>query len=455
MIVMKFGGTSVADAQRIRSVIGIVRDRLDQRPVVVVSAHAGVTDTLMELANRAAVGRPDVSPIRERQLRVAEDLGIDGGVVEPLLSELEALLEGVSLLRDLTPRTLDSVLSFGERMSARVVAAAFAKEGIRAQAVDAFDLGLVTDDNFGGANPLPEADGIIASNLRRLTVLPIVTGYIGKTRGGDVTTLGRNGSDFTAAILGAAGQAREIQIWSDVEGVMTADPDLIPGARPIRAMSFAEAGELAYYGGRIHPSTLVPAVLHRIPVRMLCTFKPDAPGTLILHEAPRGETVKSIVYKRRIFLINLRSTRMLRTHGFMARVFETLGRHKVVIDMIATSEVSVSLTTDEDRNLEASVRELSRFAEVTVEDGLAILCVVGDGIREAAGVPALVFDALRREDVPVRMISYGAARINIACLVPGADVDRSVRALHDLFFGRDAPPEPAATPLRGGIHGPV
>ncbi|MBI5368086.1 MAG: aspartate kinase [Planctomycetes bacterium] len=437
MILAKFGGTSVGDAERIRNVLAITRGQLARKPVLVVSAHSKVTDLLVGLAEQALHGQIDLAPLRERHFKIARDLGVDSPI-EPLLAELEVLLRGISMVKELTPRTRDYVLSFGERLSVRTIAAFFNQSGLPATAIDAYELGLLTDSNFGSASPLPEADPIMAFNIQRYDkTIPIVTGYIGKDKNGDITTLGRNGSDYSATIVGAAIGAEEIQIWTDVDGVLTADPRIVPQAIPIEKMSFGEASELAYYGGRVlHPLTLIPAVRKDIPVRVLNTFKPQARGTVILRECPIEGTVKSIVHKGGIYLINIVSLRMFLHHGFMAKVFEIFGRYKIVIDMVATSEVSVSLTTDDDENLEPAVRDLSAFADVTVQDGMGIVCVVGDGMRAQPNMAAEVFTALAQAKIDIRMISQGASRVNLAFLIPNAQVKPASHALHEHFFAR-------------------
>lgn len=297
MIVMKFGGSSVGAPERIARVLEIVKGRLPRRPVVVVSAFRGVTDELLELgreALRGELGRLEGIAARHRE--AARALGVDAAPVEPLLAELEQLARGVSLLKELTPRTLDRLAGYGERLSVRIVAAAFSKGGVPARAVDAHEAGLLTDERFGGASPLPEADALLRASLAGEGPLPVVTGFIGRTRGGELTTLGRNGSDYTATILGAALGAEEVEIWSDVDGIMTADPRIVPEARPLETLSFAEACELAYYGGKVlHPHTLVPAMRKGIPVRALNTFKPERPGTrIVARPAPAcGTPLKS------------------------------------------------------------------------------------------------------------------------------------------------------------------
>lgn len=438
MIVMKFGGSSVADAERMRNVIGIVRARLDRKPVIVASAFRGVTDDLFALAEEALKGNDArLEKIRARHYEAIDSLGLDRSLVQEPLAELAVLLKGISLVKELTPRTLDYVVSFGERLSCRVLAAAFTKGGVPAEPHDAFDVGMITDDRFGGAQPLPEADGEIRRHFSRMTKLPVITGYVGKTRAGDITTLGRNGSDFTATILGAALDADEVQIWSDTDGIMTADPRVVPDARPIEQLTFEEASELAYYGGKVlHPATIVPAIRRRIPVRALNTFRPDHPGTAITPSAaPKAGGAKSIAYHLGNYVVNVTSSRMLMGHGFLARIFEAFARHKVVVNMIATSEVSVSVTTDSARNLDLATRDLEQVGEVTVEKDRAIICVVGEGLKLTPGIAGDIFGALRDASVNVLMISQGASKINVAFVVQNEDAHRCVQALHRKFFG--------------------
>ncbi|HEU4339747.1 MAG TPA: aspartate kinase [Planctomycetota bacterium] len=442
MIVMKFGGSSVSDGARIRNVIEIVRSRLDRKPVVVASAFRGVTDDLFAAAEEALTGKDGhLEKLQARHQSVISDLGLAADLVKDVLAELAVLLKGISLVKELTPRTLDYVVSFGERLSTRIISAAFDKAGIPSSQHDAFDIGMLTDDQFGAAQPLPEAEAELKRHVTSLARLPIVTGYVGKTRGGDITTLGRNGSDFTATIIGAAIGAEEIQIWSDTDGVMTADPRLVPGAKPIAYLTFDEASELAYYGGKVlHPSTIVPAVRKGIPVKVLNTFKPAHPGTTILSKVDDAQKgVKSIAHHLSNYVVNIRSSRMLMGHGFLARLFGVFAEHRVVVNMVSTSEVTVSVTVDSDRRLDAAVESLSKFAEVSVEENRAIVCVVGEGLRSTPGIAGLVFEALREASVNVLMISQGASKINVAFVVADRDAEAAVRALHRKFF--DGPKE--------------
>lgn len=436
---MKFGGSSVAGSEKIARVAGIVRSRLPRGPVLVASAFRGTTDDLLALAREALTGdRTRLDAIARRHREAAAELDVDFAPCEPLLEELGALVRGIELIQELTPRTLDRVASFGERLSCRLIAAAFARAGVPARAVDAFAAGLLTDDRFGAAQPLPEADAELKRFFAGVAEVPVVTGFIGRTRAGEITTLGRNGSDYSATILGAALGAEEIQIWSDTDGIMTADPRLVPAAKPLERLSFAEACELAWFGGKVlHPHTLVPAMAKDIPVRVLNTFKPEHPGTLIVARPPKAEggpALKSIAFKRGQLIVSASSPRMTSGPGFLARLFAAFARHEVDVDMIATSEVSVSATTGSERNVERLKAELSAEFEATVERGQAVLCAVGDGIQSRPGVAADVFDAVRGAGVNVRMISQGASKNNVAFVVEDADVEKAVRALHARFF---------------------
>jgi aspartate kinase len=445
VIVMKFGGTSVGDPSRIEKAAALIRRSRErgERPVAIVSAHSGVTDALLALANDAQAGKPvDASAIRKRHVEIATGLGLDPKHVDAELDELDDLVRGVRLLGELSPRAKDRVASFGERMSAKAVAAYLSRTGTPARALMAWDAGLVTDHRFGRAQPLPQADENIARTLGAFdeadAPVPIVTGFIGKDLRGRITTLGRNGSDYSAAVFGAAIRAKEVQIWKDVEGVMTADPRIVPAAKLVSHMSYDEAGELAAYGAKvIHPSTMAPAVKHAIPIRVLNMLEPDSAGTLIGRETPVSrEVVKAIAHKKGISLVNVTSTKMLGAPGFLARMARVFKEHEVDIDMIATSEVSVSLTVNDDKRLDQVARDLSKFADVTVSRGdKAIVCVVGQGLSKAKGVAGKVFTALAQADVNVELISQGASKINIGFVVPNDAVVPAVRALHAAFFG--------------------
>jgi len=438
LIVMKFGGTSLGTPARLAGCAQIVLGRADRQPVVVVSALSGITDELIGAARSALEGEVEAPfrAIRVRHLEMLEELDLPMTLVTGELVRLHELLAGISLVKELTPRTLDFVMSFGEQMSAKIMAAEIRALGGSAEAVPSYELGFRTDSDFGRARVLKaETYENLQKGLAGRKGVVVTTGFIGKNHKGEITTIGRSGSDYTAAIFGAALGAEEIQIWKDVDGVMTADPSVIPQARLLERMSFAEAGELAYYGAEVlHPATIAPAVERDIPVRVLNTAKQDAPGTVIVKGPCLEPPVKSVVYKEGIFLIDAFTPRMLSEHGFMARVFNVLEKHRVVVDMIATSEVSLSMTTDSAAGLEAAVDEISEFADAEVRERMAIVCLVGEGMRARVGFAARVFGAVGDARVNVRMISQGAREINIAFLIVEADIPAAVRALHKAFF---------------------
>ena len=449
MKVLKFGGTSVGSAANLAKVRDLVRAVGEPRPIVVVSAHSGVTDELLAQARSAPGGSYSLRKLRLRHTRLLKEIGVDPTLLAPCFDELGDLLRGLALVGELTPRSLDLVASFGERLSVRGIAAYLSNEGIPARPVDAFDVGLRTDSRFTAATPDTECFPEVRRSLEGIRdAVPVVTGFIAKDRAGNVTTLGRSGSDLTATLLGAALRAEEVQIWTDVDGVMSADPRLVRKAQAIPVLSIAEASELAYYGAKvIHPATMLPAVENRIPVVVKNTSRPDYAGTRILAEAPPGENpVKSIAHKRGIILITVASTRMLLQSGFMAKIFEVFARYDLSVDLVATSEVTVSVTVDTDRNLEAVVSDLAEFSDVTVEPGMAQVCVVGEGIRDRVGVAAEVFGTLKKARLPVRLISHGGTKINISFLVEDEAVTRTIRALHKTFFGNSPPSGAAVTP---------
>jgi aspartate kinase len=453
MIVMKFGGTSVESAAAISRVAGIVRARLERQPVVVVSAMGKTTNKLLAMAAEAAGGQREraleqMNALREYHLEEARPLvaKADGPELESLVAghfhELEELLGGLSLMGELTPRHIDAVASYGERLSSRIVTLAFRAAGMDAVHLDSRRL-IVTDRRHTQAAPIYAETyarlGAEVEPLARAGQVVVMGGFLGSTEDGVTTTLGRGGSDFTAAIVGAGIGADEIQIWTDVDGMMTADPNSVPEAHRLKVLSFSEAAELAYFGAKVlHPATVWPAVEKNIPVLILNSRKPLAPGTRIIREAVAcANPVKSIACKKNITVVDIRSTRMLMAHGFLARIFAVFDRYETAVDMVSTSEVSVSATIDSTRRLAEIRAELEQIAEVSVLDHCAIVCLVGDNIRYTPGIGARVFPALGT--VNALMISQGGSQWNLSVLVKEADVLQAVRALHAEFF-RDLDP---------------
>lgn len=434
VIVMKFGGTSVGDARSIERVVRIVRDQLSRRPLVVVSAHAGVTDALLEVARQAPLGRADTQPIAALHRRILRDLGLPAELLDPLLGDLQDLARGLRLVGTLSPKAQDQLLSFGERCSARTVAGALAAAGVPATAVDAFAAGLRTDGAFGRARPLPD-DGRIRTHLAQVAGVPVVTGFIGADEAGNITTLGRNGSDFTAALFGAAVGAEEIQIWKDVDGVRTADPRLVPAALPIPDMTFDEACELASFGSKVlHPAAMVPAMQNGIPLRVRNTLDPASPGTTIAlaAKAPRP-AVRAISHRAGIALVTLTSQRLVPQHVFLARVFGELAELGRDVVPVAVSEAAVTFAVDETAVAQDTQR-LAALGELRVEPGQAVVGVVGDPRALESGIAASALQTLAEAGIAVRCAGQGALGSTVACVVAKGELSRAVTALHGRFF---------------------
>lgn len=436
MIVMKFGGTSVGSASRIEEVFQIVQPVRDQNPVVVVSAVGGVTDLLIEAGNKALKGQVDISPIVQRHKSVIDSLGLSDKTIRALHEEMHELLTGIRMIKEISPRTSDYLVSFGERISCQIVAAHFNQRGMAAKHHFAYDIGMLTDNNFQNALPLPEAYDLIRQHLSDTSYVPVVTGFVGKNKKGEITTLGRGGSDYTAAILGAGIGAEEIQIWTDVDGILTTDPRMVPAARNVPVVSFKEAAELAYYGAKVlHPKTIRPAMERGIPVVVKNTGHPEHPGTRIISDPPaNGKLAKALSVKKNVTLINVYSLRMLDAVGFLARIFNAFAQHNVAVDMISTSEVSVSITVEGHQSIDAVVEELSAFARVDVDTNYAIVCIVGEGLRRGVGIAGQIFKVMSDEHIPVEMISQGASDINLGFVIKETHIEKAVTRLHAVLF---------------------
>jgi aspartate kinase len=451
---MKFGGTSVEDAAAINRVAGIVKGRLSERPFVVVSAMAKVTDQLLAMADAAGRGERDPAldicrALRERHYTTAGEL-LGTGLHTDLHSELGAefdaldeLLRGISAVGELTPRTSDYVVSFGERLSSMIATRAFIARGLPAKLVDARQV-VITDAQHSRAVPqVGEINDRLQARVKPLIeqgCVPVMGGFIGATREGVQTTIGRGGSDFTAALAGAGLNAERIEIWSDVDGMKTTDPRICADARRIKVIGFEEAAELAYFGAKVlHPATVLPAVEKNIPVLVLNSRNPANKGTRIVSRAPHSRSLfKAIACKNRITIIEIVAARMLMAYGFLSKVFDIFARHRCAVDVVSTSEVSISLTVDSNDAIPQIAADLEDLAFVKYTGRQAIVCLVGENIREMPGVAAQVFDAIR--DINVRMISQGASEINLTFVIDEADVPKAVRCLHARFFA-DVDPE--------------
>jgi aspartate kinase len=449
MIVMKFGGTSVEDARAMERVIQIVRREQARRPLVVVSAIAGATNALLKSAALALEGNLDgafsvLNGLLERHVTIAENLIADRPTNQQLILEFKRRIEelrnfcrGIAMLGELTNRSLDAIASAGELLSSKVLAEGMKSRGLKAEFVDARTF-MLTDDHFCSAGPLisvieGKAAALLLPPLERGACV-VTQGFIGATEKGITTTLGRGGSDYSAALIGAILGAEEIQIWTDVDGVLSADPRLVTGAQKLNIISFREASELAYFGAKVlHPSTILPAVSKNIPVTVLNSRRPESRGTTIVADPPRANVpVKSIAAKKGITVINIQSTRMLMAYGFLESIFAVFSRHKTPVDLVSTSEVAVSLTIDTTTHLDSVVKELEGFADVTVLKDKAILCVVGEQMQGASGIPARVLRALN--GIEIVMISQGASEINMSMAIEQSAADEAVRKLHTEFF---------------------
>jgi len=449
-VVMKFGGTSVADADAINRLIDIVRAEAARTgpPVVVVSAMSKVTDHLLSMAAEASRGERGsiqigVDELRHRHLTTVDALfGYDkrpavAAKIDMQVEELRAMLTALAILREASPRSMDGIASTGELLSSRLVAAAFQHAGLDAVWVDA-RRAIITDDTYTAA--IPDISATHAALVREVVPhlesgrIPVLGGYVGATKDGVATTLGRGGSDYSAALAGEGVGASEIQIWTDVDGMLTADPRVVGNPRVVSHLSFGEASELAYFGAKVlHPSTILPAVSADIPVRILNSRKPSAPGTIITARPPlHDRPITALACKRNVTVVEVTSTRMLMAHGFLRRLFEVFERYRTAVDVVTTSEVSVSVTIDDNRNLPDIAAALREFAEVTIEPDMALLCAVGENLRVDPAFAIRMLAAL--DGVGLRMVSQAASRRNVTVVIRDSEVGAAMSRLHDTWF---------------------
>lgn len=449
ILVMKFGGTSVQDAAAIRNVIEIVLRR-SEHVLVVASACSGVTNQLLDAAQKAGnrdekAARAEIRMIQKRHIAIAETLlegspRLEGVIaeIEEKCGELSALCRGMAILGECSVRSLDTFATYGERLSTLLLHEGLLLRDPQAKLFDAQRV-IITDDAFTHALPdIPLIQQKVHEELVPLfkdTKIIVTQGFIGSTRDGLTTTIGRGGGDYTASLLGVAADAKEIQIWTDVNGVLTADPRMVPHARNIAELTFNEASELAYFGAKVlHPDTILPAVEKAIPVRVLNSREPLHPGTVILKEIQgQGSVgVKSIASKKGIRVINISSTRMFLAHDYLKAVFDIFEKYETIVHSIASSEVTISVTLDDTAHLEEIVASLQKFAEVRVEEHRAIVCAIGEDLQPTPGIVGRLFSAIT--DINVQMISQGASETNISFVINEADVERAVRLLHAAFF---------------------
>lgn len=445
---MKFGGTSVGDVAAFARVHHVVSTQIEKRPIVVVSAMTKVTDALLAAFDTAKKGEAEAAfaslePHFTRHVDVAAHFFPDG-TSNAFDTELRYARDELSdLLTRTSRRSLplsmlkDAIVSYGEQLSSRLLAEVLRANGVNARQFDSRRL-IVTDDEFGAAQPIwEETRDLLQLDLQPSVAdgeVPVMGGFIAGNRAGETTTLGRGGSDYSAALVAAALNARELQIWTDVTGVMTCDPRICGEARTVPVLSYEEAAELAYFGAKVlHPKTIKPAVDHRIPVRVCNTFEPEAVGTMVLDRS--GEIpsrIKSIAHKKGITILRISSARMLGSYGFMSAVFQVFERYRTVIDVISTSEVSIALTLDNTAEIEKIVADLSRLGDVEVEPGYAVICVVGDGLRASKGLAAKIFSTI--DDVSIALVSHGASAVNLTFVVSESATETVIKRLHGEFF---------------------
>jgi len=450
VIVVKFGGTSVGDAESIERTAEIVKGRLARQPAVVVSALGGATNSLLAIGEQSAKGHligalRGVETLRDRHFQQCEKLlGTSAeasevaGEMSASFDELASLAEALSVLGHATPRSFDAIAAFGEQLSSHLVAAFFKLRDIPAEHMDARDV-FVTDDNFMSAEPQTDAMAEAARDLVQPVIesgrVPVMGGFIGRSTRGITTTLGRGGSDYSASLLGAALHAEAIEIWTDVDGMLTADPRVVKGSKLIEQIRFDEASELASFGAKVlHPNTIAPAVRLGIPVFIYNSRNPKGKGTRITFDAPR-RAVSAIAGKGGVTVVKVGAAKMLFARGFLRRVFEIFEKNGISVDVVATSEVSVSATVDDPSGLESLVVELSQLGDVSVERDRAIVAVVGAAISEDSAAMGRAIGAL--DGIKVHMMSLSSTGINLTMIVDGDQLNQVIERLHDSFFARD------------------
>ena len=439
MIAVKFGGSAIADAERIKNIAIIVNNMITKKPVVVLSAIGSTTDAIIQSGKNALNGIIDINDVRELHFGIAEELGISHEILEPFFREINSLLMGISLIKELSDKTFDNLISFGERLSVRIFSAYLNNLGLKSKAYDSWELGLLTDSNFNNADVL---DTSFISINRALCYLesnydhvPVITGFIGKNSNDEITTFGRGGSDLTVSIVGAALNVTEIQVWKDVRGILSSDPALVDEPITLNSISFEEAAELAYFGAKVlHPRSLYPAMKRNIPVVVKNYLDPDYEGTSITNESPNdGMLLRSITTKRRITLVDIISTRMLGNYGFLSTVFGILKDLKISVDMVATSEVSISFTLDNGNDPEPLINELKKIATVGLKKECAIISLIGN-VKRSSEILSMAFTVMNESNLNVQMISQGASKVNISFIINDDDVETCINKLHHKFF---------------------
>lgn len=450
MIVMKFGGTSVAGNEAISRTIDIIGSKIEKQPVVVVSAMSGVTDLLYLIADKAAAkdhkaAMELLAQLRNRHIDVADEL-LDGnaGLMLPAVSsvneicdELEQFVIAVCALGELSERSKAMIVSNGELLSSTIISYAMNARGIKTSWVDARKM-MITEGELMKGEPqegrICELVPIVVGDAFLGHQAVITQGFIASDVSGVTSVLGRGGSDYTASLIGMALGAEAIEIWTDVDGVLTADPRMVPTAKKLNVISFEEAAEMAHFGAKVlHPLTIEPAVRQNIPIYVLNSMKPSGSGTLIIEEAGTEDSVKSVSFKKDILVINIFSTKMIDASGFLSKVFDIFSRNNVSVDLISTTEANISVTCDHaPKNIDKVTRELSEFADVVMDEGKSQISVIGKNLVNIDGLMQNILGALQGKKL--YMISQGASYINISVVVDSEALPEAVNGIHKSLF---------------------
>jgi len=449
MIVMKFGGTSNENAAVMRNVVRIVKSHLAEQPIVVISAIARATNELEQIARTAALGdQPQaeelVKSLFRRHDAIIADLITISERARQLTSafalyqrELSELVKGISILKELTPRTMDSVCSYGERISSRIISAALEESGVRSVWVDAKEF-MLTDDNFGRAQPLidkvRERLEEVVKPLLAKGDIPVTQGFIGVTLSGNYTTMGRESSDYSASIIGSAMNARKVQIWTDVDGILTADPRIVQSTKKVKRMSFEEAFELSYFGAKVlHPTTMLPVLEKKIPVQIMNSRREQSTGTLVEPDTlPVTSVVKSIAHRKNVSVVTVLPHRRFGQYVFWEGIFSVLTKYGVSTSLMATSEYNVSLLVDDRVITSGLSQELGEFGKVEVQANKGSISIVGKGLRANPKIINRIFRSVG--DCDLAMVSYGASDSSMTIVVEAGQIAGALKLLHREFF---------------------
>lgn len=442
MIVMKFGGSSLKNAERFKQAAKIIQNRLNQTPVVVLSATQGTTDLLIN----SLTNKDNFKKIKQNHLKIAKDLGIDTGKFDEIFINLEETINSLHSLKKVNPvilelpRLMGSVLSFGERLSVRLMSHYLKSIGVNSKYYDAWDMGMITDSNFGNAHPLKSTYKEIKSHFCRIKCVPIVTGFIGKNEQSEITTFSRGGSDFTAAIIANAIDAKTLEIWTDVNGILSTNPKIFSNAKTIEKLSFDEAVELSFFGAKVlHLKTIFPAIEKNIPIRILNSLNPKHNGTLIVKNSPKTNAViKGVSVRKGNTMINVYSAEMISTSGYLGLLFGIFSSHNVSVDVVTTSTTNISTVLDEtdETKILAAVNEIKKHFQTTVIKNMSIVGIVGNGLKENELLIAKILKSVADSGINFEVVSMGASKLNLTIAIKDKDAEKAVKLIHTKFIGQ-------------------